>query len=140
MNRKFVVAISLIVAAIIVGLLVFNPIVNENSAMNGTPIAQVTVPALDPLAIEGETLFNSYCAKCHGVNAAGNDGAGPPLVHVLYVAGHHGDAAFYLAAKNGVRAHHWPFGNMPPVADVTEDEIAKIVVYIRALQRANAIN
>ena len=49
------------------------------------------------------------------VPAAGHDGAGPPLVHKIYQPGHRSDMAFVLAAQNGVRAHHWPFGNRPPV-------------------------
>ena len=47
-------------------------------------------------------------------NAAGQNGVAPPLVHKLYEPGHHSDMAFIMAAKNGVRSHHWRFGNMPP--------------------------
>lgn len=83
-------------------------------------------------------LFERNCAECHGENAAGSEN-GPPLVHKIYEPGHHGDAAFYLAARNGVRAHHWNFGNMPPRPDVTEPQIAAIVAYVRELQQANGI-
>jgi hypothetical protein len=38
-----------------------------------------------------------------------------------------------------VRAHHWRFGNMPPVDGVNRAEVEKIVAYVRALQRANGI-
>ncbi|GAB4348621.1 MAG: hypothetical protein Kow0026_03360 [Oricola sp.] len=106
----------------------------------GAPLAQVSVPALSGAALAGEAAFGRYCAACHGDNAAGRDGAGPPLVHVIYEPGHHSDAAFYLAAQRGVRSHHWPFGDMPPVDGVSGDDIADIVAYVRTLQRANRIN
>jgi mono/diheme cytochrome c family protein len=99
----------------------------------------VTVPELSETANEGEAAFNRLCASCHGRNAAGQDGVAPPLIHKIYEPGHHGDASFLLAARNGVRAHHWPFGNMPPVEGITDPEIAEIVVYVRELQRANGI-
>lgn len=89
-------------------------------------------------AVAGEEAFNARCAACHGVNAAGTD-KGPPLVHRLYVPGHHADVAFLLAARDGVRAHHWRFGDMPPVDGVTEAEVTNIVAYVRAVQRANGI-
>ncbi|WP_328600481.1 c-type cytochrome [Mesorhizobium xinjiangense] len=80
-----------------------------------------------------------FCAACHGDDAGGRDGIGPPLVHIIYEPNHHSDAAFLLAARSGVRQHHWGFGDMPPVAEVEDAEIAAIVAYVRALQRANGI-
>jgi mono/diheme cytochrome c family protein len=108
----------------------------------GSPLAEVIVPAtLSAQAQTGETYFNAVCASCHGTNAAGQDGVAPPLVHRIYEPSHHGDMAFVLAARNGVRAHHWPFGNMPPVEQrLTDGELGAIVSYVRELQRANAIN
>jgi mono/diheme cytochrome c family protein len=44
-----------------------------------------------------------------------------------------------MAVMKGVRAHHWRFGDMPPVEGVSEAQIAGIVAYIRTLQRANGI-
>ena len=109
-------------------------------AGSGAPLAQVAVPALSGVAKDGETAFNRLCASCHGANAAGLDGAGPPLVHIVYEPNHHGDAAFHLAAQRGVRSHHWPFGDMPPVEDATAADVDRIVAYVRTLQRANGIN
>jgi hypothetical protein len=48
--------------------------------------------------------------------------------------------AFVLAAKNGVRAHHWKFGNMPPVKGLTQADVKYIARYVRELQRENGIN
>lgn len=58
---------------------------------------------------------------------------------MIYEPGHHADGAFFLAAARGVRQHHWSFGDMPAVPDVTPQEVAAIIAYVRALQRANGI-
>ncbi len=116
----------------------------DDQAVNagiGAPLAVVTLPAsLSSEAELGKQSFEVNCVACHGVNAAGVDGSGPPLVHKIYEPSHHGDLSFFMAAQNGVRAHHWPFGNMPPVEGVTEDEVNNIIAYIRELQRVNGIN
>ena len=101
-------------------------------------VAEVTIPSFSPQAQWGETLFVDNCAVCHGVNAAGTD-KGPPLLHNYYHPGHHGDGAFYAAAKLGVLQHHWRFGNMPPQPQLGDAEIAAIVRYVRELQVANGI-
>lgn len=101
------------------------------------PVA-VTVPALSEKAQAGETVFNANCALCHGPNAAGT-GLGPPLVHKIYEPNHHQDFSFRSAVQNGVPAHHWQFGNMPPAPQVAEDDVERIICYVRELQRANGI-
>lgn len=107
----------------------------------GAAIAQVTLPAeFSPQAQMGERAFNAVCASCHGSNAAGTNGLAPPLVHIFYESTHHGDAAFVSAAQNGVRAHHWEFGDMAPVKGLTNADIGNITAYVRELQRANGIN
>ncbi len=106
----------------------------------GDPIADVTLPAeLSADAKIGKRIFEARCAVCHGENAAGQNGIAPPLIHRFYRPGHHGDMAFVRAARNGVQAHHWRFGNMPPVKDITDGEVKMVVRYIRELQRANGI-
>ncbi len=107
----------------------------------GAPIADVQVPAeLSVNASIGMRAFDEYCAACHGANAAGQNGVAPPLVHKIYEPSHHSDEAFQSAAKNGVGAHHWDFGNMPPVSGLTRGEVQFIATYVRELQRENGIN
>ncbi len=84
-------------------------------------------------AIKGKALFEQSCQGCHGVQAAGTD-KGPPLVNSIYRPAHHANLAFHLAVKNGVRAHHWNFGDMPPQPQVSPEDAAHILQYIRQLQ------
>lgn len=90
----------------------------------------------DPL--QGKGLFEASCAECHGKDLRGTD-KGPPLVHTSYRPGHHADLSFHLAIKNGVRAHHWNFGDMAPVEGVTSEDVGHIVAYVRRQQRAAGI-
>lgn len=99
----------------------------------------VKVPVLSRPQTSGSTLFAANCARCHGINAAGSDN-GPPLIHKFYEPGHHGSKAFFAAVRNGVRAHHWRYGDMPPVNGLNDQKVGYIVTYIRALQRANGID
>ncbi len=110
----------------------------EDADSASQPTVEVTVPQLSEAANAGKGPFTENCATCHGPNAGGTK-KGPPLIHRLYEPSHHPDTAFRRAAKNGVQAHHWGFGNMPRV-DVSDDELANIVVYVRELQRANGIH
>ena len=84
-------------------------------------------------AVKGKALFEQNCQTCHGVAAAGSD-KGPPLVNKIYRPAHHANLAFHLAVKNGVRAHHWNFGDMPPQPQASPEDVAHILQYIRQLQ------
>lgn len=107
-------------------------------AEDSATASAVKLPTLSALAAQGKGAFDANCASCHGANAAGTD-KGPPLVHDIYNPGHHNDAAFYRAARNGVPQHHWPFGNMPAQPKVSDGELAAIVRYVREMQEANGI-
>jgi len=87
----------------------------------------------------GMQKFQGKCSPCHGQWAEGTADKGPPLVHPYYKPSHHDDDAFYRAALSGVNAHHWHFGNMPPVAGITEQDIGQIVQFTRWWQRENGI-
>ncbi|MDF1610335.1 cytochrome c [Hoeflea sp. YIM 152468] len=133
---------NLLIGLILLGgaVFIFRSLQTPETAPSGAALANVVVPDLSAQARDGEILFNRSCASCHGIDAAGQDGIAPPLVHKIYEPSHHGDAAFHLAAKNGVRAHHWQFGHMPPVEGITDPELDLIVLYVRELQRANGIH
>ncbi len=125
-----------VVFAVVIGVLAV--LAWQKTHSGAAQTVSVKVPAVSALAVQGKVAFDANCATCHGVNAAGTD-KGPPFVHDIYNPGHHDDGAFFLAAKLGVRQHHWPYGNMPPQPQVSETQLAAIVKYVRELQAANGI-
>ena len=98
--------------------------------------AAATAPAY--VGIDGRALFGQACAACHGAELEGTE-RGPPLIHPYYRPGHHDDAAFVRAVRLGVIAHHWTFGDMPPVEGLSGEQIAAIVAWVRERQRAAGI-
>lgn len=143
MNKTIAIA-AVILAAGVGGWFVMvgdGPADAPTATRTGAAIVDVVVPAsFSDNAQIGQRAYQANCAKCHGADAAGQDGVAPPLVHKIYETGHHGDEAFQRAAALGVRAHHWPFGNMAPVEGLTRADVTMIVAYVRELQRANGIN
>lgn len=101
----------------------------------------VSIPALAAEDIDipfnlarGQLLYEKYCSSCHGLQLEGTD-RGPPLLHPFYKPSHHGDQSFYRAALQGVRQHHWNFGDMPPVSGMTRGKMDRVVPYLRYYQR-----
>ena len=86
----------------------------------------------------GQNKYLEMCSACHGEWGDGSD-QGPPLMHAFYKPSHHGDPSFYRAALKGVQAHHWNFGDMPPVEGATSRDLDVIVPFIRWLQREKCI-
>ncbi len=114
---------------------------DTSTLADGDPIEVVSLPAsLSPEATIGKRGFDAKCAVCHGGNAAGQNGVAPPLVHKIYEPSHHGDESFQRAVQVGVRAHHWRFGDMPPVEGLSRADVKYIIQYVRELQRENGIN
>ena len=131
--------------SIIIGLCgVFFLGCSENgSNAQSSPASSPIIPASEakPLPAEfaeGEAKFNNFCSQCHGPQGQGTNN-GPPLVHKIYEPNHHADMAFQRAAAQGVRAHHWKFGNMPKIEGVAPEDVSQIIAYIRWLQRQAGI-
>jgi len=95
-------------------------------------------PGLMPNPAAGKALYERNCASCHGLDLKGSD-KGPPFLHRVYQPSHHADLAFQLAVKDGARAHHWKFGDMEPVPELTPNDVAHITAYVRAEQRKAGI-
>lgn len=109
----------------------------EHLADASTPVVDASMKVPDDLQ-KGDDKFHSFCAPCHGPQGVGTD-HGPPLVHKIYEPSHHADMAFQRAAAQGVRAHHWKFGNMPKIDGVTSEDVTEIIGYIRWLQKQAGI-
>ena len=130
MNVKMLATMALVIAIAFAAWTLFT---RSSSAAEDF---DVIIPEFSDAAQAGTVAYEKYCADCHGVNAIGSD-KGPPLLHAYYKPGHHGDISFSNAALVGVRAHHWPFGDMPPVEGITDADIEIIIQYVRELQAAN---
>ena len=83
---------------------------------------------------KGQLLYEKYCSSCHGTDLSGSD-TGPPLLHPFYKPSHHGDKAFYRAALQGAKQHHWEFGDMKPVEGMTRKKMDSVVPYVRYYQQ-----
>lgn len=141
MNKTLIVAVAAAAIAGAAYVATRGPAPEETTApAEGEAMVAITLPdTLSPESAIGQRAFNATCADCHGAHATGRMGFGPPLVHKIYEPGHHADMSFYLAVQNGVRAHHWRFGDMPAQTGLTRADVAGIVAYVRELQRANGI-
>ena len=135
-NKLYIVALA---AAAIVGVVGWMQWFDDDPAHSGDAATTLTIPTFSAEAGAGQALFEENCMACHGRHASGSD-QGPPLVHKIYEPNHHADISFVLAVRNGVRAHHWKFGNMAPVEGVSDEDVTKITRYVRELQRANGIH
>lgn len=129
---RFALGIGIASAAIVAILAILGTLAPDREgrmAASGLPPQTGTG---DPA--EGRRIFASHCVACHGTDLRGTD-QGPPLLHPYYRPQHHSDLAFYRAVKNGVQAHHWEFGDMPPVPAVDAEQTRDIIAYIRREQR-----
>jgi mono/diheme cytochrome c family protein len=120
----------LVVGAI--GLLWFTGFLIHQHQAPALP-SSTSMPVPPEFATE-EALFHTHCAGCHGPSAVGTQ-QGPSFLSRVYVPRHHSDASFYLAVKQGVRAHHWNFGDMPALPHVTDAEVTQITAYVHWLQQ-----
>lgn len=101
----------------------------------GSASPEVDIPIQDPdLVAAGEELYVANCAECHGADLRGTD-KGPSHLSEVYEPGHHADGAFLFAIQVGSRAHHWRFGDMPPVEGLSTEDVEAIVAFVREQQR-----
>ena len=139
--KKYLIPIGVVVAIVAVVFIVFGSGGEGESSASGPPRDPMTgktefdIPVQDPqLVAAGEVLYKSSCAACHGSDLLGT-AVGPPHLSVIYNPEHHGDGAFAMAVINGVRSHHYGFGDMPAISTVTEEDFIRILAYIREMQR-----
>ncbi len=124
------IGIGALIVVLVVAVVGFGGNSSETDAGTGIPVQ-------DPdLVAAGAPVYQASCAVCHGTDLRGTD-IGPSHLSVVYEPNHHGGTAFVLAAQNGVSAHHWSFGDMPPVPGLTDEDLEAIVAYVRENQRIN---
>jgi mono/diheme cytochrome c family protein len=118
-GRRFTAVALVVLGAILVASLV---------ACGGATGAVDTGPG------SGQQLYAQSCASCHGTDLGGTD-LGPPLLSIVYAPAHHPDEAFRSAIVNGVAAHHWEFGPMPPLTGLGDADIDAIIAFVREVQQ-----
>ena len=116
---------------VVIGVVIFGG--GDNASTSGEPDNGIAVQDPDLVAI-GQPLYQGNCSSCHGSDLRGTD-LGPSHLSVVYEPNHHGDGAFILAARNGVRQHHWPYGDMAPVPGLDDSDLEAIIAYVRENQR-----
>jgi mono/diheme cytochrome c family protein len=82
---------------------------------------------------DGAALYAANCASCHGEDLRGTE-KGPSHLSIVYEPNHHPDEAFRRAVVQGVRAHHWEFGDMAPIPGLTASQVDAIIGYVRSVQ------
>lgn len=84
--------------------------------------------------------FQEWCGRCHGDWGQGNNVHGPPLIHFYYRPSRLPDADIRKAITSGAPAHHWRFGDMPPVKGLPETAVPEIIGFVRWLQTQHGID
>jgi len=136
--KRFVVPLVVAVAAVAIVVVVLQggespPAAAPVDPMTG--LSEFNIAVQDPaLVAEGAALYAASCSACHGADLRGT-AVGPPQLSVIYNPVHHPDRTFAVAALEGVQAHHWNFGDMPPIPGLTSADVERIVAFIRETQR-----
>jgi mono/diheme cytochrome c family protein/glucose/arabinose dehydrogenase len=74
----------------------------------------------------GQKLYGTLCVACHGVDGRGRERQAPGLVASPLVIGDAGvPTRVLLAGKEG------DIGLMPPLAALTDDQVASVLTYVR---------
>ena len=132
-SRRLIVGSGLAVVVFLVAVVVLGTNASVRDPMTGA--TEFDIPVQDAaLVAEGADLYQNSCSSCHGSDLRGTD-LGPSQLSVVYQPGHHPDGSYALATLNGVRSHHWGFGDMPPVPGLSQDDLDRIVAFIRETQR-----
>ena len=93
-----------------------------------------TTPATANGSGQGAEVYASSCASCHGADLRGTE-KGPSQLSIVYEPNHHGDDSYRSAIANGAPQHHWPFGDMPRVEGLSDDDVEAVIAYIRSEQQ-----
>lgn len=143
MNRKYLL-LGACAVAVVAAYILLRPApandVAKSAPPEGNAMVAIQIPPIEGNAAIGQHTFENACAACHGTNAVGVEGAGPPLIHAIYEPSHHAHGSFQRAVAVGVRSHHWRFGDMPPIEGLTRGDVAMVIANIREIHRASGIN
>lgn len=92
--------------------------------------------AKKPAAATGQQLYTTYCLACHQADGTGVPNLNPPLIKTSYVSGDKKKLIEWVLKGSGEEKieidGQYYNNNMPPQASLKDDEIAKILTYIRS--------
>lgn len=112
-----------------------------DKAVSQTPVREAAAAAASGTlttaqqAAAGKTLYNGTCSVCHQDSGQGLPGVFPPLAKSDWIASHSTDEliAVVLNGLNGpVKVNGQDYNSvMPPMSQLTDDEVANILTYVR---------
>lgn len=95
--------------------------------------AQTTPPAA---AANGKQLYATHCLACHQQDGSGVPNLNPPLIKTSWVLGDKKKLITWVLQGSGddkveIDGNYYN-NNMPPQAHLKDEEIAKILTYVRS--------
>lgn len=88
----------------------------------------------DGAVAQGEQLYQTNCAGCHGSELQGTR-IGPPMLDEYYLPATTPDSQFVSAIDDGASAEQFDFGPMPAIPGLTDEQVQEIIGYVRGQQR-----
>ena len=125
------------IMALVLGLVVIASIFVLSKTDRRSIKAYINIPELNETQIAGRAIFNSTCAKCHGIDGTGDTKIGPPLMHPYHRKGSLSDERFLKVIRQGTPEDKWKYGHMPAQIDVSDDDAKKILSFFNALREVN---
>ena len=83
---------------------------------------------------KGQKLYEQYCLTCHQADGSGVPKMNPPLINTSYVTGDKKKLVQWVlkgSTENVPIDGKYYSNNMPPQANLKDEEIADILTYIR---------
>jgi mono/diheme cytochrome c family protein len=81
----------------------------------------------------GAVLYDRNCAGCHGADGTGA-ADGPGLLYEQYALPGFDDQALVSAIVQGAPEEAWEYGAMPRIRGLSDQDLADLVAFVRALQ------
>lgn len=87
-------------------------------------------------AVTGKDIYTRYCLACHQQDGKGVPKLNPPLINTSYVTGDKKTLITWVLKGSGEEKvpidGNYYNNNMPPQAFLKDDEMAKVLTYIRS--------
>lgn len=99
-------------------------------------ISSVAFSQAKPASAQGKDIYTKYCLACHQQDAKGVPKLNPPLINTSYVVGDKKTLITWVIKGSGdekvpIDGVYYN-NNMPPQGFLKDDEMAKVLTYIRS--------